>query len=551
MLTGLSIRNFLLIEAHDLAFTPGLTVLTGETGAGKSILLDALGAACGARAEAGLVRPGTDKATVTAGFSLPAAHPVRALLAANELETGDGELILRRIISSDGRSKAFVNDQPVGVSLLRQIGDQLVEVHGQFDTHGLLDPTTHGLALDRFGQHDATAVAAAWSDWQAAGKAEAAARADLARAQAEEESLREAVEDLRKLGPHAGEEEKLIGQKQLLQNKGKLAEAFALAYGALADEKGAEESLTTASKALAKVSVQAGERAGQALAQLDAARDAVAEAQSLLESLQDDLGAEGLSLEQVEDRLYELRATARRHGVTIGELPELAEKLIGQLALLSRGEDLLTKLTSATGKAKAAYEKLAAALSAERQKSARKLEKAIMAELIPLKLERAIFSVALTPAEPGPRGIDAIQFMVTTNPGSPAGPLDKIASGGELARFMLALKVVLADTTDAGTLIFDEVDQGVGGAVASAVGERLARLGRDVQVLVVTHAPQVAAKGHTHLRVSKAVIGKTTQTSIEMLDSAARKEEIARMLSGSMITEASRQAASELLTGAA
>ncbi len=551
MLTSLSIRNFLLIEAHDLSFAHGLSVLTGETGAGKSILLDALGAACGARAEAGLVRQGTDKASITADFSLPPAHPAWALLADNEIETDDGSLILRRVIGSDGRSKAFINDQPVSINLLRQIGDTLVEVHGQFDTHGLLDPATHILALDRFGQHDLGPIGLSWTAWQSAAKAEAQARNTLAEAKAEEESLREAVDDLTKLGPTDGEDEKLIAQKQLLQNKGRLAEAFSAAYDALANESGAEMALVTASRALGKVAQQAGERAAQVLAHLDTARDAVAEAQGLLESLQDDLNGDGQSLEQVEDRLYELRAAARRHGVTIGELPTLAEKLTERLALLSRGEDGLEKLAAATRKAKDGYDKAAAQLSAERQKSARKLEKAIMAELTPLKLERAHFTVAQTPTDPGPRGQDSIQFMVTTNPGSPAGPLDKIASGGELARFMLALKVALAGTMDAGTLIFDEVDQGVGGAVAAAVGERLSKLGRDVQVLVVTHSPQVAAKGQAHLRVSKSVSGKTTHTRIDVLDAAARKEEIARMLSGSTITDASRQAATELLTGAA
>lgn len=549
MLTGLSIRNFLLIEAHDLAFDSGLTVLTGETGAGKSILLDALGAACGARAEAGLVRSGTDKATITADFSVAKSHPAFALLRENEIETDGQELILKRIIGSDGRSKAFINDQPVSIALLRQLGDTLVEVHGQFDTHGLLDPATHSIALDRFGGHDLDLVGKAFSLWQTARKTEAQARDMLSRAAAEEEELRETVDGLRKLGPQAGEEEKLIAQKQLLQNKGKLAEAFSTAYAALSNEKGAEVALTDAARALSKVTAQAGERAAQALAHLDVARDAVAEAQGLLESLSDDLNDEGQSLEMVEDRLYELRSAARRHGVTIGELPELAEKLTARLALLSAGEDSVGQLAAATIKAKAAYDKAAASLTAERQKSAKKLEKAIMAELAPLKLERAKFTVALTESEPTPRGVDAIQFMVTTNPGSPAGPLDKIASGGELARFMLALKVALADTMDAGTLIFDEVDQGVGGAVASAVGDRLARLGKDVQVLVVTHSPQVAAKGHSHLRVSKSVSGKTTQTMIEALDKPTRREEIARMLAGSTVTDASRKAASELIAG--
>lgn len=548
MLTGLSIRDFVLIAQLELVPQAGLTVLTGETGAGKSILLDALGAACGARSEAGLVRQGAEKASVTATFSLDKTHPALALLRANELDSDDGELRLRRVIQADGKSKAFINDQPVGITLLRQIGSLLVEVHGQFDTHGLLDPTTHREALDRFAEVKLDRLKAAYIQWQQAAKSEAAARDDLARARQEEEFLRADLDELAKLAPVAGEEEKLIAQKQLLQNKGKLADGVSSAHAALADEQGAESALINAARALNKLEAP---QIPAIIAQLDIARDAVAEAQGLLEQMQDDMQGSGLTLDQVEDRLYALRAAARRHHITIAELPALAEKLDAQLNLLDHSEEALHRLAEATLQAKASYTHEARLASELRQKAAKKLDKAMKTELTPLRLERAVFTTAVTEGEWSASGWDEVSFTVATNPGASAGPLNKIASGGELARFMLALKVTLAGSSDAVALIFDEIDQGVGGAVAAAVGERLAKLAASTPVLVVTHSPQVAAKAATHWRVEKSITNKVTRTHVAVLDDAARREELARMLAGEKVTEASRQAAAALLEGTA
>ncbi len=548
MLTGLNIRDFVLIEQLELSPQPGLTVLTGETGAGKSILLDALGAACGARSEAGLVRAGAEKAGVIASFTLKKNHPALALLTENEVEHEGGEVILRRSIGADGRSKAFINDQPVSIQLLRQIGNLLVEVHGQFDTHGLLDPTTHREALDRFAAIDLAGLRKAYAAWQSAHKAEQTAREALAKAKADEELLQDAVRELKKLGPQMGEEAKLIEQKKLLQNSEKLAQAIATAQEAVSGERGAEINLVDASRALNKLGDLGGEHALKIIAQLDIARDAVADASSLLEQMQDAIGGSA-SLEQVEDRLYALRACARKHQVTAEDLPALAERLAAELELISDGEGNLDKLVAATLASKASYERLARAASDERAKAGKKLDKAIKAELAPLKMERATFVTALTEGDWGSEGWDSVSFTVSTNPGAPAGPINKIASGGELARFMLALKVVLAGSSDAVALVFDEVDQGVGGAVAAAVGERLAKLAKDVPVLVVTHSPQVAAKAAQHWRVEKAVVGKATRTSVVPLDDKTRREELARMLAGETVTDASRQAAAALLAG--
>lgn len=546
MLTGLAVRDFVLIEQLDVAPVAGLTVLTGETGAGKSLLLDALGAACGARSEGGLVRTGAERATVSATFSLSPAHPVWSLLAEQDLcPDPDGALILRRMIGSDGRSKAFLNDVPVSVGLLRDVGARLVEVHGQFDTHGLLDPATHRATLDRFGGVDLKPVTAAWARWQAAREGEESARHALLTARQEEDHLRESVDDLTKLAPQPEEEAHLLQRRQLLQEREKLGQALSGALEALTGETGAETALATATRALARL----GDRAqiGQALAHLDAARDAVAEAQNALESLQDDMDGAGQTLEQVEDRLYALRAAARRHGIPVADLSALREQLEEKLAALGTGAHDLRTLAEATVAAKAVYDRAAADLSARRRLAAKKLEKAVQAELAPLRMERARFAVTLTEAAPGPQGQETVQFQATTNPGLPAGPLNRVASGGELARFMLALKVVLAGVGDAVTLVFDEVDQGVGGAVAAAVGERLARLGQNTQVLVVTHAPQVAAKAAHHWQVRKAITGKTTRATVAALTPTERREEIARMLAGETVTDASRQAAGALM----
>ena len=547
MLAGLSIRDFVLIEALDLAPQAGLTALTGETGAGKSILLDALGAACGARVEAGQVRTGAERASVAATFFLPPLHPVFALLAEQDIESDGQEVILRRTLGVDGRSKAFVNDQSVSVAFLKTVGHLILEVHGQFDTHGLLDPDTHQTALDRFAGVDLALIKQLWQVWQQAQKDQATAEAALQEALKEEDRLREAVTDLKKLAPQMEEEEALLAQKQKLQAYEKLAEAINIAIEAVGGEQGAELALTTASRALGRVVDQAGEKVAAVLAQLDRARDEVAEAFNAIEGLQEDIEGDGLNLEQVEDRLYALRVASRRYGVTVAELAPLAETMAAKLERISYGETGLKALEKATQEAHKAYAAAAAALTEKRRTAAQKLDKAIAAELSPLRMERAQFITQITPIDPRPDGADKVQFMVSTNVGQAAGALDKIASGGELARFMLALKVVLAGTSDAVTMIFDEVDQGVGGAVAAAVGERLAKLGSLAQVLVVTHSPQVAAKARQHWRVEKQVVDQQTRTHVRVLPPEERREELARMLSGEVITPASRAAAEDLL----
>lgn len=546
MLTGLSIRDFVLIDQLDLTFEEGLSVLTGETGAGKSIILDALGMACGARMEVGCIRPPADKASVTAHFSLQPTHLLFSFLKENDLDVlADEDVIIRRVINKDGRSKAYINDQPVSITLLREAGTFLVEVHGQFETHGLLDTATHRPALDRFANIDTLPTEKAYADWQTALNAELEAQKKLHEAAQEQERLQETLEDLTRLAPEQGEEDRLQEQRQTLAGHEKLSFALSQSLNALQSDTGAEQALIEAARTLSKIEPL--ERITQTLAQLDLARDAVANAQSLLESLAHDIDRPPLSLEQVEDRLYALRSAARRYGTPVDELSALSEKISHQLSLIDQGESFLHTLAATTLQAKAHYEKIAGNLSALRQKSAKKLETALQKELPPLKMDRAQFHIALLACAPSAMGLETVQFEVSTNPGMPMGPLHRIASGGELARFMLALKVILAQTGEATTLIFDEVDQGVGGAVAAAVGDRLAKLGTMLQVFVVTHSPQVAAKGAHHFKISKTIAQKVTRTVVQQLSLTQRREEIARMLAGETITDSSRQAASELL----
>jgi DNA repair protein RecN (Recombination protein N) len=549
MLTTLLIRDFVLIERLELSAQSGLTALTGETGAGKSILLDALGMACGARAEARFVRQGCERSEVSASFAVPRTHPAYDLLQQAEITTTDDELILRRVLQADGRSKAFINDTPVSVSLLRDIGNQLVEVHGQFETTGLLDPRSHLKALDRFAGVDLALLRQRHDELKAAQAELTTLQAQLASRQALEEELHWKLGELKKLGAKEGEAEQLEEKQKTLKHQEKLSAAISTALTSLQGEQGAALALETGSRALARLLDVGGEKMAKALGYFDAARDAVAEAEGLLEHLHSDIGGDGLSLEMVEDRLHDLRALSRRLGVTIDQLPTLRDEVQNQLDTLSHGEAGLAKLEQQVEAKRSAYLTEAEAIHAKRSSSARKLEKAIMAELAPLKMDKAVFTVEINRlSEPSTTGMDAVRFLAATNQGSSAGPLDRIASGGELARFMLALKAALAERDGTQTLIFDEVDQGVGGAVAAAVGERLARLAKgNGQVLVVTHSPQVAAAAQTHWHISKSVKAGTTRTSVSVLDLAARREEIARMLSGSSITESARQAASDLL----
>ena len=550
MLVSLAIRDVVLIERLDLSPGPGLTVLTGETGAGKSILLDSLGLALGARADAGLVRAGAAQASVSAGFAPPPGHPAFALLAEHGI-AAEGEIVLRRVVAADGRSKAFVNDEPVGVALLRRLGGLLVEVQGQFAQIGLADEATHARLLDAFAQLAPlrAAVAGAHASWRAALAALADAEAAVATARSEEDFLRHAVAELESLAPEADEEARLDEERRRLQQGERRAEGYAEALAALARQRGVAAQLREAARALERLP-KPNDEAEAPLAALGRAQEAVAEAETLLERLAADSLPDPGALERTEERLFALRAMARKHQTTVSALPALRASLRERLAALDAGGERIAGLAAAAERAAAAYREAAAALSAARADWARRLDRAVARELGPLRLDKARFTTeleALPEAAWGPEGADRVRFLVAMNPGTPPQPLARTASGGELARLMLALKVVLAAGSVVPTLVFDEVDSGIGGATAAAVGERLARLAAGVQVLVVTHSPQVAAKASAHWRVEKRATRSGTITTVTPLDDAARREEIARMLAGERVTDAARAAADSLL----
>ena len=552
MLISLSIRDVVLIERLDLSFAAGLSVFTGETGAGKSILLDSLGLALGARAESGLVRHGATQASVTAEFDPPLDHPARALLAGQDMDGGDAPLVLRRVLTADGRSRAYVNDQPVSVGLLRRIGDELVEIHGQFESHGLLDSTTHQGVLDAFGglagQKNATATA--WEGWRAAKAARAEAEASLAKARAEEESLRQMFEDLSDLDPKPGEEAALAQSRAVMMHGEKLLEAMNAAQTALTGRGEVEASLRTAQRALERVAERAEGKLDGVIAALDRAAIEAAEATGLLERASSEIDLDPRHLEKVEERLFGLRSAARKHAVPVDDLVLLKDRLGRQLAELEGGGNDLARLARAEQVARTAYVELARTLSKSRCTAAAALDKAVAVELPPLKLDKARFQTRVAPLDEnawGAQGLDSVGFEVATNPGSPPGPLGKIASGGELSRFMLALKVVLARVSPTPTIVFDEVDSGIGGAVAAAVGDRLGRLAETLQILVVTHSPQVAARGAHHYRVAKSETKGAVATGVDQLPASARQEEIARMLSGETVTDQARAAAAALM----
>ncbi|HEY0833692.1 MAG TPA: DNA repair protein RecN [Azospirillum sp.] len=552
-LLALTIRDVVLIERLSLNVRPGLCVLTGETGAGKSILLDALGLALGARAESGLVRHGAEQAAVTAEFELSGDHPAFAILREQGLEADD-RLVIRRTVSADGRSRAWVNDQAVGVGLLKRLGEELVEVHGQFETHGLLNPATHRGVLDAYAglATRVAQVSAAHRAWRQVEDARANAAAEIARARAEEEYLRHAVAELDALAPKPGEEAQLADTRAVLMHREKVVEAMNAAYAELSGDRGAERSLASAMRVLTRIAEKAGGTLDPVIAALDRAAAEAAEAVAALQAASADVDMDPAALEKLEERLFALRAASRKHGVDVDALAALRDDMAGRLALIEDQGDLLARLAKEAEAARDAYRKAAEALSKARQQASGRLDKAVAAELPPLKLERAKFRTLVEPlpeAEWGVTGMDRVAFQVTTNPGSPPGALNKIASGGELARFMLALKVVLAQTSTVGTLVFDEVDTGIGGAVAAAVGERLAKLGHGLQVLVVTHSPQVAARGTVHLKVQKTAKGERVTTGVAELDGDERREEIARMLSGATVTEEARRAADSLIAG--
>jgi DNA repair protein RecN (Recombination protein N) len=547
MLRGLSIRDVVLVDKLELEFGPGLAVLTGETGAGKSILLDALGLAMGARGDAGLVRHGAQQAVVTAEFD---AAPGAADALKEHGIPADGPLVLRRIVTADGRSRAFVNDEPVSVGFLRTLGDSLVEVHGQSDQRGLLDAGTHRAALDSFAGARAQAgdARARWAAAEAARKALDEAKAARARAAADEDFLRHALKEMDTLDPKDGEEREIEERRTLLKSREKIMAALDAARRAMEEPRPAGDALRTARRELARVADKIG--LDKAIAALDRAADEMAEAEAAIEAAGRAIDHDSNALERLEDRLYALRELARKHRVPVDGLSALRARIAGQLEGLDKGEKDLAALDEAATSSRATFAQAARRLSALRQEAAAKLDEAVAKELAPVKLGEARFHTrldALAEADWSADGAERVSFEVATNPGQPFGPIGRIASGGELSRFMLALRVALAEVGGAGTLVFDEVDAGVGGATAAAVGERLARLGRAVQVLVVTHSPQVAARGEKHWRVSKAAEGGTALTRVTALDAEARREEVARMLSGARVTDEARAAADSLM----
>ena len=549
MLRLLDIRDMLLIERLSLEFQPGLNVLTGETGAGKSILLDCLGFVLGWRGRAELVRQGAADGEVTAVFDLPAGHAALGVLADAGLPAGE-ELILRRTNSPDGRKTAYVNDRRTSGEVLRALADTLVELHGQHDDRGLLDPGGHRRLLDAFAGAEAglAATRAAWARRREAAKALAAAEAELAAARAEEDYLRHAVAELDELSPEPGEEAELDARRRLMQGAERIREDIARAHAALGAE-GAESLLFDAVRRLEVAAERAEGRLEAPLAALSRALTELGEAERGVADCLEALDFDPAELERVEERLFAIRALARKHGVLADDLGGFAEELRGRLQALDRGAQNLGALKAALAEAKAGYDEAAAALSEGRRAAATRLDAAMAGELAPLKMERAAFATEIGAAEPGPEGRDAVAFAVATNPGAPPGPIARIASGGELSRFLLALKVCLSKGSEALTLIFDEIDRGVGGATADAVGRRLARLAQGAQVLVVTHSPQVAARGAHHWRVEKRVEGEVTTSLVHALAAPERVDEIARMLSASHVTEEARAAARALLAG--
>lgn len=557
MLAQLSIRDIVLIDRLDLSFGEGLSVLTGETGAGKSIVLDAFALALGGRGDGGLVRHGESQGQVGAVFDLAADHPARRLAQAQDIDT-DGDLILRRVQHADGRTRAFINDQPVSVQILRAIGAAIVEIHGQHDDRALTDPAQHRMILDGFGglEVEAAGVAQASESLKRARQALQAQRMRVEAARKEADFLRHAVEELGKLAPQAGEEEALAAARQTMMQAEKVARDLIEAYEAVGGQASPVPGLAGVLRRLERRASQAPQLVDPSLAALNTAIVALEEAGEALAAAMRASEHDPREQERVEERLFALRAAARKYDVPVEGLSVLAESMAADLAALDESETSLARLESELAQCEADFVRLARALSQARQAAAARLDAAVKAELPPLKLERARFITQIDsdPNARGPEGFDRVEFWVETNPGTRPGPMMKVASGGELSRFMLALKVVLAERGSAPTLVFDEIDTGVGGAVADAIGDRLARLARKVQVISVTHAPQVAAKAGQHFLIAKsALAGDATQrtvTRVTALEDQARREEIARMLAGASITEEARAAAGRLLEAA-
>ncbi|MBL4873721.1 MAG: DNA repair protein RecN [Rhodobacteraceae bacterium] len=550
MLHALSIRNILLIESLDLEFQSGLNVLTGETGAGKSILLDSLGFVLGWRGRSDIVRQGAAKGEVTAEFSLPNGHPANSVLSDAGYSAEDG-LILRRTNSPDGRKRAYINDKVCSGELLRALSETLVEIHGQNDDKGLLDVKGHRMHLDNFAgvTENVTAVRAAWRDFALARKTLTDAEIKLEEASRDAEFLRHSVAELDELSPEVGEDEVLDTQRRLMQAAARIREGISKALNAVSMD-GAEGSMSDAIRWLEDASPQAGGHLEEPVEALGRALSEMADAQRGIEDALTALDFNPADLEHLEERLFAIRALARKHDVLPDDLAKTTEEFRARLVEIDTGAGHILELRGAVTTAELDYNTLADDLSASRRAAGLRLDKAMMAELTPLKMERAEFTTEVTDAgQPGPDGKDRVVFKVATNPGAPSGPINKIASGGELSRFLLALKVCLTSRASGLTMIFDEIDRGVGGATADAVGRRLANLAEGGQVLVVTHSPQVAALGGHHWRVSKSDDGQNTLTDVRPLDDAERVNEIARMLAGDTVTAEARSAAEVLLAG--
>ena len=553
MLSELTINNVVLIDKLDLEFKSGLSVLTGETGAGKSILLDSLGLVLGNRAEVSQIRQGTEKLSVTAVFEGEGKkEEVSEFLKEYEIET-DGELVIKRTLDKNGKGKIFINDQLISAKLLKEIGKFLVEIHGQYDNQGLLNPANHKSILDAYGNYKdlKQTVKRCWQEYKQAEKARQEAEANIAQAKEDEDNLRHWVEELERIGTYSGEEGELNQKRLELMNAEKLIDNLKAAYSSLNGNFDIVSALRQAQTAMEKANQIVAGKYDAIVEILEQSRINAEEAQNEIEEATNNINLNQNELDKIEERIYALRGIARKHQVSVEELPELLEKFKQRLNNLEMGEDGLQNLRQKEEQARLSYKEQAKELSSQRKATALVLDGKVMAELAPLKMEKAKFITQIEeqkPEEWSEDGIDKIQFTVSTNPNSPQGPLNKIASGGELARFMLALKVNLAQTSNVSTMIFDEVDAGVGGATAKAVGERLARLAKDVQVLVVTHSPQVAASGNHHYKVEKNTQQNVTTTQVRELNGIERQEEIARMLAGETVTQEARAAAKVLLS---
>jgi DNA repair protein RecN (Recombination protein N) len=550
MLSHLSIRDIVLIEKLEIDFDSGLSVLTGETGAGKSILLDALSLALGARGDASLVRHGAAQGQVTAAFDVARNHPARALLAENAIDD-DGDVILKRVQTADGRTRVFVNDQPASVALMREVGHALVEIHGQHDDRALVEPAMHRQLLDAFGGHVglADSVTALWRRWRDADQELARHRAKVAASAREAEYLRASAAELAKLDPQPGEETELSEKRAAMMRAEKIATDIADAQEVLSGSSSPVPQLASLLRRLQRKAAEAPGLLDEIIRAVDSSLISLDSAQSAVEIALHATEFDPQALEHAEERLFALRAASRKFAVPVDDLAELRDGMYADLADLDAGEERLHQLEAQAAAARDGYDKEALRLSEARANAAAGLTRAVMAELPALKLERAEFIVDLSSdaEDRTADGIDHVEFWVRTNPGTRAGPLMKVASGGELSRFLLAVKVALADRGSAPTLVFDEIDAGVGGSVADAIGQRLARLAQRVQVLSVTHAPQVAARAQTHYLISKTGGADRVSTGVAEMDRKARQEEIARMLAGATITDEARAAAARLL----